>query len=163
MSGRGGGKSGIAFSLVGLLAVLVILGVTAAIAVPSLTKDPTAPDAGGGSTTTTSTGASVGTATGSSTTETTVGIPSESAIAACKADAQTVAAAVQDYATLHGVSPSAVTPAVLTSGPSPFLQSFPSNPDYAISIASGVVMVAAPKSAAAVPYGRATACTRAGP
>jgi hypothetical protein len=159
MSGRGGGKAGIVFSMVGLLSVLVVLGITAAIAIPALTKGSPTPNAGSGSTTTTT----PGTSAAGTTTESTVGIPSESAIAACQANAQTVAAAVQDYATLHGVSPSAVTPALLTSGSPPFLQSFPSSPDYTISIVSGTVMVAAPKSAAPVSFSTRTACARAGP
>jgi hypothetical protein len=167
MSGRGGGKAGIVFSMVGLLSVLVILGVTAAIAIPTLTGSKSQSPHGGSNlptTGTTSIPASGGTTVPTnSTTETTIAIPSESAIAACQANAQTVAAAVQDYAALHGDSASVVTPTLLTSGSPPFLKSFPSSPDYTISIVSGVVMVAAPKSATPVPSTTATACAHAGP
>lgn len=165
MNGRQGGAAGIGFGLIGILAVVVVLGIAAAIAIPSLSGSN-----GGSSPAATTTTEGVGGShpgsgpiTSETTTEVTTGIPSEAAAEACQADAQTVATAVQDYEALHGGSPSAVTPGVLTSGSSPFLQSFPSSADYAITIVHGVVMVAAPKTAPAVPYNSAGACARAGP
>ncbi len=162
MSGRRGGAAGVGFSLFGILAVVVVLGIAAAIAVPSLSGSK-----GGGSSTTTTlvdgTHAGTDPVASATTTEPTTGIPSEAAAEACQADAQTVAAAVQDYEALHGGSASAVTPAALTAGSTPFLQSFPSSPDYSLSIVNGVVMIAAPKTATAVPYNTAGACARAGP
>jgi hypothetical protein len=162
VNGRGG-VAGIGFSLFGILAVVVVLGVAAAIAIPSLSGNKSGPSTGAPTTTLVG-GAGSGTSPTASATTTgpTTGVPSEAAVAACEADAQTVATAVQDYEALHGGAPSAVTPAVLTSGSPPFLQSFPSSPDYAISIVNGVVMIAAPKTASAVPYNTAGACTRAG-
>jgi hypothetical protein len=161
VSGGRGGAAGIGFSLIGILAVVVVLGIAAAIAIPSLSGKK-----GGSTTTTVVVGRShsgTGPVTSETTTELTTGIPSEAAAEACEADAQTVETAVQDYETLHGGPASAVTPAVLTSGSPPFLSSFPSSPDYAISIVNGVVMIAAPKTASAVPYNTAGACARAGP
>ena len=167
MNGRRGGAAGIGFSLIGTLAVVVVLGIAAAIAIPSLSAHKGGST--GASSTATTSGVIGGSRSGTSpaapatTTEPTTGIPSEAAVQACEADAQTVATAVQDYEALNGGSGSAVTPAVLTSGSSPFLRSFPASPDYAISIVNGVVMVSAPKSASAVPYNTAGACARAGP
>jgi len=91
------------------------------------------------------------------------GVSAQAAVAACKADATTVQTAVSAYNTQTGGTPQ-VTAARLTTTPSgsPYLQSFPSSSSYTISIVSGAVMIAAPSSAAAVPYGTANACSGAG-
>jgi hypothetical protein len=90
------------------------------------------------------------------------GITSKGAVAACNANATTVATALGEFNAAGG-NAEIVTPTDLTSAPTPFLASFPSSPDYAISIVSGQVMIAAPKSSAPVPYGTAGACDHAGP
>jgi Tfp pilus assembly protein PilE len=90
------------------------------------------------------------------------GIASQGAVAACKADATTVETAVREFNAEVGGTSTIVTPALLTSTPSHLLKSFPSSPNYAISIVSGVVMIAAPKTSTPVAYGTASACARAG-
>lgn len=146
---------GSGFHLIGLLMVVVILGISAAVAVSSL----------GGTKAGRTSGITAG-ATAGTPAQPTAGnigaIPKQSAVVACESDATEVETALQDYSTLHGVASSAVTPALLTSGPSPFLVSFPSSPNYTISIVSGVVMIVAPKTSAPVAYGTSGACTNAG-
>jgi hypothetical protein len=170
MSAKGGMTrigGGFGLNLVGLLIILVVLGVSAAVAVSTLGgKSNGIPPQDTVGTVAGSTGTTSATAGGATTTTTggiTQGIPTAGAIAACQADASTVEDAVRTYETLHGGPSASVTPADLTSGPSPLLQAFPSSPDYAISIVSGVVMIAAPKTAAPVAYGAAGACAKAGP
>ena len=89
-------------------------------------------------------------------------IARQSAVVACESDATEVETAIQEYSAVNGVASSVVTPTLLTSGPSPDLVSFPSSPDYTISIVSGVVMIAAPKPSAPVAYGTSGACAKAG-
>ncbi len=91
------------------------------------------------------------------------GVSAQAAVAACKADATTVQTAVSAYNAQTGGTPQ-VSAALLTTTPSasPYLQSFPSSSSYTISIVSGMVMIAAPSSATAVPYGTANACSGAG-
>jgi prepilin-type N-terminal cleavage/methylation domain-containing protein len=84
-------------------------------------------------------------------------VTGQSAVAACNANASTVETAVTAYNAQTGGTPQATT-----SNLSAYLQSFPSSPNYAISIASGVVMIAAPSTATAVPYGTSGACDGAG-
>ena len=146
MVGKRGSKGigvGFGFNLIGLLLVVVVLGVSAAVAVSSLAG--------------TTPGTTAGTTAG-----TVGGAVNQSAVAACESDAAAVETAMQDYSTLHDVASAVVTPALLTSGPSPFLVSFPSSSDYTISIVSGVVMIAAPKTSAPVAYGTSGACAKAG-
>jgi type II secretory pathway pseudopilin PulG len=90
------------------------------------------------------------------------GITTRGAVAACNTNATTVATALGEFNAVTGGDSKIVTPALLTSDPTPVLASFPSSPDYAISIVAGQVMVAAPKSSAPVPYGTAGACDNAG-
>jgi Tfp pilus assembly protein PilE len=90
------------------------------------------------------------------------GVTSRGAVAACNADAAMVETAVGEFNAEIGSTSTLVTPALLTSAPSPYLKSFPSSPSYTISIVSGVVMVAAPKSSAPVAFGTANACANAG-
>jgi hypothetical protein len=161
--GAGGINLGFGFNLIGLLLVVVILGISAAVMVSSF----------GGSTPATTSGTTPGaiaettpgTTTGA-TPETTAGnigaIARQSAVVACESDATEVETAIQEYSAVNGVAPSVVTPALLTSGPSPDLVSFPSSPDYTISIVSGVVMIAAPRTSAPVAYGTSGACAKAG-
>jgi Tfp pilus assembly protein PilE len=90
------------------------------------------------------------------------GVTSKSAVAACKANATTVQTAIGEFNSVTGGDSKLVTPALLTSVPSPFLKTFPSSPNYKISIVSGVVMVAAPKTSDPVAFGSANACANAG-
>ena len=161
MLGKRGGRGitiGFGFNLIGLLLVVVILGISAVLAVSKLGGTT------GGTTSGTITGTTPGTTAGT-TVGTTAGkiggIAQQSAVAACDSDAAQVESAIQEYSTVHGVASSAVTPELLTSGPSPYLVSFPSSPDFTISIVSGVVMVAAPPTSAPVAYTSA-ACAKAG-
>ena len=55
-----------------------------------------------------------------------------------------------------------LTEAALISGPTPNSKSFLSSPSYAITIATGVEMVAAPSSATPVPYGSDGECDNDG-
>ncbi len=154
MFGKRGGRGtslGLGFNLIGLLFVVVILGISAAVAVSSLS----------GSTAVKASGTTPG-----ATTETTTGnigaIAEEGTVVACESDAAEVETAIQEYSTVNGVAPTAVTATLLTSGPSPDLVSFPSSPDYTISIVSGIVMIAAPKTSVPVAYGTSGACAKAG-
>ena len=168
MFGKQAGRGinlGSGFHLIGLLLVIVILGVSAALTVSSL--GGTKAGLPSGTTAGTTPGATTGTtpATTPATTAGNIGaIADQSAVVACESDATEVQTALQEYSAVHGVSPTAVTPALLTSGPSPYLVSFPASPDYTISIAAGVVMVAAPKTSAPVAYSASgAACAKAGP
>ena len=146
MFGKGRARGinlGFGFNLIGLLLVVVILGISAAVAVSSLTGTKAARTAG-------TRAGNIG------------AIARQSSVLACESDATEVETAVQAYSTAHGVATTAVTPALLTSGPSPELVSFPSSPDYTISIVSGVVMIAAPKTSAPVAYSASGACAKAG-
>jgi hypothetical protein len=89
-------------------------------------------------------------------------VTTKASVAACYANAATVATALGEFNAAGG-NPEIVTPTLLTSAPTPLLASFPSSPDYAISIVNGQVMIAAPKSSTPVPYRTAGACDRAGP
>jgi hypothetical protein len=51
---------------------------------------------------------------------------------------------------------------LLTGGSTPYLDSFPSSPYYAITIVSGAVMVAVPSGATPQPYDSANPCGNAG-
>jgi Tfp pilus assembly protein PilE len=166
MSGNRGASGinlGFGFNLIGLLLVVVILGISAAVMVSSF----------GGSTPVKTSGTTPGATaetTSGTTAETTPGttagnigaIAKQSAVVACESDATEVETAIQEYSAVNGVASSVVTPTLLTSGPSPDLVSFPSSPDYTISIVSGVVMIAAPKTSAPVAYGTSGACAKAG-
>jgi Tfp pilus assembly protein PilE len=90
------------------------------------------------------------------------GVVSQSAVAACQANATAVESAVGEFNAETGGTSTEVTSALLTSAPKPFLSSFPSSPDYKISIVSGVVMIAAPPTSTPVPYGSVDACAHAG-
>jgi Tfp pilus assembly protein PilE len=90
------------------------------------------------------------------------GVTSKGAVAACQANATTVESAVGEFNAETGGTSTEVTSALLTSAPKPFLASFPSSPDYTISIVSGVVMIAAPPTSPPVPYGSVDACAHAG-
>jgi hypothetical protein len=153
--GASGIKLGFGFNLIGLLLVVVILGISAAVMVSSF----------GGTTPETTPGATTETTPGT-TTETTTGnigaIARQSAVVACESDATEVETAIQEYSAVNGVASTVVTPTLLTSGPSPDLVTFPSSPDYTISIVSGVVMIAAPTTSAPVAYGTSGACANAG-
>jgi hypothetical protein len=141
---------GFGFNLIGLLLVVVILGISAAVTVSSLggTKAVRTPG--------TATGTTTGTTAGN-----TGAIANQSSVVACESDAAEVETAIAEYSAVHGIAPTVVTPALLTSGPSPDLESFPSSPDYTISIVSGIVMIAAPKTSAPVAYGTSGACAKA--
>jgi Tfp pilus assembly protein PilE len=90
------------------------------------------------------------------------GVTIKGTVAACNANARTVATALEAFNAQAGGNSEIVTPALLTSAPTPVLASFPSSSDYAISIVSGQVMVAAPKSSSPVPYNSLGACDDAG-
>jgi Tfp pilus assembly protein PilE len=90
------------------------------------------------------------------------GIAARGVVAACQANAKTVAIAIGEFSAETGGSSTLVTPELLTSPPRHFLSSFPSSPDYKISIDSGVVMVASPPSSAPVAFGSPSACRNAG-
>jgi hypothetical protein len=157
--GASGSNLGFGFNLIGLLLVVVILGISAAVMVSSLGGSTPVKTSG------TTPGASTETTPGT-TTETTTGnigaIAKQSAVVACESDATEVETAIQEYSAVNGVASTVVTPTLLTSGPSPDLVTFPSSPDYTISIVSGVVMIAAPKTSAPVAYGTSGACANAG-
>ena len=165
--GASGLNLGFGFNLIGLLLVVVILGISAAVMVSSfggstpVKTSGTTPGTTPGATTETTPGTATGAAP-----ETTAGnigaIARQSAVVACESDATEVETAIQEYSAVNGVASSVVTPTLLTSGPSPDLVSFPSSPDYTISIVSGVVMIAAPTTSAPVPYGTSGACAKAG-
>jgi general secretion pathway protein G len=93
------------------------------------------------------------------------GVSSQAAVAACNTDATSVENAVNDY---NAVNPGGTATAGLltntppTAGAVTYLHSMPSSPDYAITIVSGAVMIAAPTTATAVAYGTAGACSNAG-
>jgi Tfp pilus assembly protein PilE len=90
------------------------------------------------------------------------GIVARSAVAGCEANATIVESAVHEFnAEIGGTT--VVTSALLTSGPSPFLKSFPSSANYKISIVAGIVMIAAPKTSKPAPFGTENACANAGP
>ncbi len=152
-------------SLIGILIVIVILGVAAALTFSTLGGNPTTTTTGIAALTTTTTKNTTAVSSKEATAPTTAarggGIPSQAAVAACQADASTVENAVVDYSAAHGIPATAVTVALLTSGPSPYLSSIPTSPDFRISIISGAVAVAAPPSAPAVPYLAAGACSKA--
>ncbi len=84
------------------------------------------------------------------------GISASAAISACRADVKTVALAVQTYTTTNGSAPT--SPTQLTTGPSNYLQSWPSSPYYAISLQSGSVVVAAPIGTTPQPATAASMC-----
>ena len=153
--GASGSNLGFGFNLIGLLLVVVILGISAAVMVSSF--GGTTPETTPGATTETTPGATTETTTGN------IGaIARQSAVVACESDATEVETAIQEYSAVNGVASTVVTPTLLTSGPSPDLVTFPSSPDYTISIVSGVVMIAAPKTSAPVAYGTSGACANAG-
>jgi type II secretory pathway pseudopilin PulG len=85
------------------------------------------------------------------------GISNQAEVAECTADASSVQNAISAYNSESGGSP-VVTPALLTTGHSPILKSFPSSPDFSISIVAGVEMVAAPSSAPPAAYGTDGVC-----
>lgn len=89
----------------------------------------------------------------------------QAAVAACNADATTVETAVTAY---NVENPGGTATAALLTNTPPvagavtYLHSMPNSPDYAITLVNGAVMIAAPSSATAVPYGTAGACDNAG-
>lgn len=89
------------------------------------------------------------------------GVRAQSAVAACNANAKSVETAVAAYNAETGGTPPA-TADLLTEGPTPYLRSFPSSPDYSISIVGGEVMVAIPVGATPVAYDTANPCGNAG-
>ena len=154
---RGAGGVGFGFTLIGLLLVVVTLGISAAVAVSTL--GGTTAGRTSGTTTATTAGRTSGTTT--ATTAGNIGaISTQSTVVACESDAAAVETAIQEYSAVHGVAAAAVTPALVTSEPLA-LKSFPSSPNYTISIVSGVVMVATPKTSAPVAYGTSGACANA--
>jgi hypothetical protein len=162
--GASGSSLGLGFNLIGLLLVVVALGISAAVMVSSYggSTPPSGSSPPSGSTPPRTSGTTPG-ATTETTTRNIGAIAEEATVAACESDAAEVETAIQEYTTVNGVASTAVTPALLTSGPSPDLVSFPSSPDYTISIVSGVVMVAAPKTSVPVAYDTPGACAKAGP
>lgn len=85
------------------------------------------------------------------------GITSQTEIAECAADAATVQHAIGAYNSETGGAPP-VTAALLTSGESPILKSFPASPSFSITLVSGVEMIAAPSSVEPAAYGTAGVC-----
>ena len=165
--GASGSNLGFGFNLIGLLLVVVILGISAAVMVSSfggstpLKTSVTTPVEPSVTTSGTTPGTAPGTTPG--TTAGNIGaIARQSAVVACESDATEVETAIQEYSAVNGVASTVVTPTLLTSGPSPDLVTFPSSPDYTISIVSGVVMIAAPTTSAPVAYGTSGACANAG-
>jgi Tfp pilus assembly protein PilE len=91
----------------------------------------------------------------------------QAAQAACNADAHTVETAVEAYNVENAQSDASsnVTQTALVTGDAKgitYLHSWPNSPDYTISIANGMVMIAAPSSATPVAYGTSGACSQAG-
>lgn len=89
----------------------------------------------------------------------------QAAVAACNADATSVETAVTAY---NVENPSGTATAALLTNTPPvagaltYLHSMPNSPDYSITLVNGAVMIAAPTSATAVPYGTAGVCDNAG-
>lgn len=90
------------------------------------------------------------------------GATTSAAIAQCQANASNVQNALGEFSAETGADAAAITPALLTAAPLHILHSYPSSPDYTISIVGGRVMIAAPPNAAPVPYGTDGACDKAG-
>ena len=89
------------------------------------------------------------------------GVAGSASVAACEANVATVQAAVSAYnVQTGGATP--VTVALLTSGATPYLSSFPTSMDYAITLVNGAVMVAAPASVTPVVATGSRACAGAG-
>jgi len=89
------------------------------------------------------------------------GVSAQGAVAACNADAKTVETAIAAYNAQTGGTP-VVSADLLTAGSTPYLDSFPSSPYYAITIVSGAVMVAVPSGTTPVSYDSANPCGSAG-
>ena len=100
-------------SLIGILIVIVILGVAAALTFSTLGGNPTTTTTGIAALTTTTTKNTTAVSSKEATAPTTAarggGIPSQAAVAACQADASTVENAVVDYSAAHGIPATAVT------------------------------------------------------
>ena len=94
------------------------------------------------------------------------GTTAQAAVAACNADAHTVETAVSAYDTVTGGTTPATATLLTTASPQNgnlvYLHSMPNSPDYAITLVSGTVMIAAPPSASPVAYGTDGACANAG-
>jgi hypothetical protein len=119
--------------MIGILLVVVILGILAAVVLavqssPSTKSAGTAPQG-----TTTTIPQSIGSAA------------QEGAVSACEADYQTVNAAVLTYRTLKGVDPSAGTSwATAASSGGALLTSWPSDPQYYSIVWNGTVLSVVP-------------------
>jgi general secretion pathway protein G len=88
-------------------------------------------------------------------------VTASAAVSACQTDVKTVLTAVQAYeAQNQGAVPDATA---LTTGTSPYLQSFPSSPYFTITLVNGAVMVAAPSSAPSISAAIVSSCSGAGP
>jgi general secretion pathway protein G len=88
-------------------------------------------------------------------------VTASAAVSACQTDVKTVLTAVQAYeAQNQGAVPDATA---LTTGSSPYLQSFPSSPYFTITLVNGAVMVAAPSSAPSISAAIVSSCSGAGP
>lgn len=89
------------------------------------------------------------------------GVNAQAAVAACKADATTVQTAVTAHETQNGGS-FPTSSSSLTGGSTTYLQSWPSSPNYTISLVSGTVMIATSGNPTSLAYGSASACSGAG-
>jgi len=90
------------------------------------------------------------------------GVTSRASVSACEANVATVQTAVSAYDVQSGGTTPA-TVALLTNGATPYLASFPTSTDYAITLVNGAVMVAAPASVTPVAATSPGSCTGAGP
>jgi general secretion pathway protein G len=86
-------------------------------------------------------------------------VTAQAAVAACNTDASSVETAANAYTAKVGTPPTDISQLK-----GAYLRSLPSSQDYTISIdsATGKVLIAAPSSVTAVPYGTANACSNAG-
>ncbi len=89
------------------------------------------------------------------------GVTTSATQSACRADVTTVETAISSYNAETGGRP-IVTEASLTQGPSPYLQSWPANSGYSLTITGGLLYVQTASDAAPVLASSSGACNTAG-
>ncbi len=89
------------------------------------------------------------------------GVASQATVSACRADVKTLETAVAAYNAQTGGTPT-VSAALLTQGVHPYVQSWPSNSGYTITVSGGQVYVQTPTNSVAVLASDPNACDGAG-
>ncbi len=89
------------------------------------------------------------------------GVAARATQSACQADVKTVETAISAYNAETGGRPT-VTETSLTQGPSPYLQSWPANSGYSLTISGGVLYVQTTSDPTPILASDAGACTTAG-